>query len=492
MNRPALHRPASLQGRLLLWLLGLVAGVWALTALQTWVDMRQQLDELLDSHLAQAAALLVAQQTREIEGDHNDSLDSGPVQALDAPGMDAPALHHYAPKVAFQVFHEGELVLRSANAPDTPMGTGWREATHDGAAPDPEHERSGFQTVEIERHQWRIFTALGAERDVRVYVGERVDTRDDIAWSALRSMLGPMALALPLLALALAWAVHHGTAPLRALDASLSQRGPQDLQPVHVDDAPAEMLPMLSALNRLFQRITELMESERRFTADAAHELRTPIAAIRMQAQVALGEHDDAQRRHALQATLKGCDRATHLVEQLLTLSRLEGGATPALRPVELSALVRSVLSEVALQALHKQQELEFEAPMAAAASAEPPVCQVQGDATLLGVLVRNLVDNAIRYSPRGATVRIDLGRGDDGALRLRVQDSGPGMSEADRARIGERFFRVLGSGEGGSGLGWSIVRRIAQVHGAQLKLDRSAELGGLDVQVVWRAAQVI
>jgi two-component system sensor histidine kinase QseC len=488
---------------MLLWLLSLIIGVWLLTALQTWVDMRQQLDELLDSHLAQAAALLVAQQTREIEGgDHKDH--GGPsVQAAEPAGLDAPALHRYAPKVAFQVFHEGELVLRSANTPDAPLGVGWHEAAHDGDLLDPDHARSGFQTVEIEQHRWRVFTALGAERDIRVYVGEQVDTRDDIAWAALRGMLWPMAVALPLLALAVAWAVHHGVAPLRSLDASLAQRGPQDLQPVTIADAPVEMLPMLDALNRLFGRITTLMESERRFTADAAHELRTPIAVIRMQAQVALGEPDADLRRHALQATLQGCDRATRLVEQLLTLSRLEAGAAPALHPVDLTALVRSVLSDVALLALHKQQELEFiapdasvqisdapdlEPPAAAAASVAQsvrPACIVDADPTLLGVLVRNLADNAIRYSPRGARVRITLGQA-EGRPRLCVEDSGPGLSEAHRARIGERFFRVLGSGEGGSGLGWSIVRRIAAVHGATLRLDRSADLGGLAVLVSW------
>jgi two-component system sensor histidine kinase QseC len=243
------------------------------------------------------------------------------------------------------------------------------------------------------------------------------------------------------------------------------------------------MKPMLDALNGLFSRIGALMEAERRFTADAAHELRTPIAAIRMQAQVAMGEPDAAQRRHALQATLAGCDRATRLVEQLLTLSRLESGAAPALQPVDLVALVRQVLSDLAMQAVHKQQELEFDPPPPDAAP-----CRVAGDPTLLGVLVRNLVDNAIRYSPRQAAVRIEL-RSTTDAVQLSVHDSGPGLNDADRARIGERFFRVLGSGEGGSGLGWSIVRRIAAVHGAEVRLDRSAALGGLAVDVSWPSA---
>jgi two-component system sensor histidine kinase QseC len=289
-----------------------------------------------------------------------------------------------------------------------------------------------------------------------------------------------MALALPLLALAAWWAVYSGVAPLRRLGEKLAMRQPQSLHPVVLAGAPSEMTPMLDELNGLFARIAELMESERRFTADAAHELRTPIAAIRTQAQVALGEADFGLRRHALQSTLEGCDRATRLVEQLLTLSRLEAGAAPQLGHLDLAALVRSVLAEQAIHALHKQQTLELDVP--------PDACSVAGDATLLAVLVRNLIDNAVRYSPREATIKVAVTRSES-AVQLSVQDSGPGIAEADRARIGERFFRVLGSGQGGSGLGWSIVRRIATVHGAEVRLGKSAALGGLDVTVSWSAA---
>ena len=172
-------------------------------------------------------------------------------------------------------------------------------------------------------------------------------------------------------------------------------------------------------------------------------------------------------------------DRATRLVEQLLTLSRLEAGAAPQLGQLDLAALVRSVLAEQAIHALHKQQTLELDVPTEA--------CSVAGDATLLAVLVRNLIDNAVRYSPREATIKVAVTRSTS-AVQLSVQDSGPGIAEADRARIGERFFRVLGSGQGGSGLGWSIVKRIATVHGAEVRLDKSAALGGLDVMVSWSA----
>ena len=234
------------------------------------------------------------------------------------------------------------------------------------------------------------------------------------------------------------------------------------------------MTPMLDALNRLFQRITELMASERRFTADAAHELRTPIAAIRTQAQVALAATDDASRSHALQGTLQGCDRAARLVEQLLTLSRLESGAAPTLVSVDLNAVVRQVVADLAPQALAKRQAIEVRATEA---------YPVEADTLLLSVLVRNLVDNAIRYSPSDAKVSITISS-TDSDVRLSVDDSGPGMTEGDRNRLGERFFRVIGSGQTGSGLGWSIAQRIAHAHRATVCVARSSSLGGLSVEV--------
>jgi two-component system, OmpR family, sensor histidine kinase QseC len=233
---------------------------------------------------------------------------------------------------------------------------------------------------------------------------------------------------------------------------------------------------MLEALNGLLQRIAGLMESERQFTADAAHELRTPIAAIRAQAQAALGEGDTARRRRALEATIEGCDRAARLVEQLLTLSRLEAGSAQPLVRLDLGPLVRSVVADAAPQAIERQKVIEFDA-------AEP--CPLLGDATLLSVLARNLVDNAILYSPRQGTIKVAVSRTAD-AIRLKVEDSGPGMATQDIERLGQRFFRVLASGESGSGLGWSIVKRIAAMHGAAVQVGRSHGLGGLSVEIVF------
>lgn len=439
--------PRSLQGRLLVLLLGLVAGVWLAVAALTWFDVRHELDELLDGHLAQAAALLVVRQVGEMEDDGRH--------------VDAPALHRYAPKVAFQVFHEGRLVLHSSNAPEAPM-----------LAPAA-LQANGFRTVVIGGATWRVFAAHGQERDVRVLVGEQVVSRQAILWAVLRSALAPMLLALPLLAAAAWWAVRRGVAPIKALGRTLAQRQPSMLQAIALDGAPSEMTPMLDALNDLFRRITTLMESERRFTADAAHELRTPIAAIRAQAQVALAATTDAQRSHALHATLEGCDRTARLVDQLLTVSRLESGAAPTSVAVDLGSVARQVVAELAPLALAKRQSIEVDADRS---------CEVHADAALLSALLRNLVDNAIRYSPPGATVKVGATPG-AGSSRLTVDDSGPGMGAADIEKLGQRFFRVIGSGQSGSGLGWSIVRRIAGALGADVRVDRSV-LGGLAVEL--------
>jgi two-component system sensor histidine kinase QseC len=455
-------RLASLQARLLAPVLTATVAVWLAAALGVWRDARHELDELLDGHLAQAAALLVAQQGVEIE--HRREGDG--VGEDDAP-IDAPVLHRYGPRVAFQVWHEGRLVLRSAQIGSVPLGV----------------HPSGFATRRIDGVEWRVFAARGAEHDIRVYVGERTDARAHILRSVLDGSLGPLLVALPLLAALLWWAVRRGLEPLRRLGLAVAQRDPQALQPLATDPAqaplPAEITPLVDALNTLFARIAGLIETERRFTADAAHELRTPIAAIRAQAQVALGAGDDeATRVAALRHTLAACDRATRLVEQLLTLARLEASGTAAREAVDLVRVARDVLAELAPFALARGQTLSLDGV---------PNATVRGAPLLLAVLVRNLVDNALRYAPDGARVAVDVTQERDG-VTLRVQDSGPGLDEAQRARLGERFFRMLGNALPGSGLGWSIVRRIALAHGAQITTARSQALGGLDVTVSFAA----
>ncbi|HEX9173974.1 MAG TPA: ATP-binding protein [Telluria sp.] len=439
----------SLQSRLLWLVLGVVTFAWLLALAATWTDARHELDELLDSHLAQAAALLVVQQSSELgEEEHR---------------PDAPSLHRYAPKVTFQVFHEGRLTIRSANAPDLPLVDRQSQV------------QAGFANVLHAGATWRVFTARGAENDVQVYVGERLESRNAILRAVLRSVLWPLVIVLPVLALAVWWAVRLGLLPLHQLGKLLAHRRPEALEPLPVTGMPKDILPMVASLNGLFERIAALIENERRFTSDAAHELRTPIAAIRAQAQVALGEPDDVLRRRALMQTLEGCDRATRLINQLLTLSRLEAGSATALVTVDLAAICRDVLAEMAPVALGKSQSLEFEGVSNH---------MVRGDATLLRVLIRNLVDNAVRYAGHGARIVTRLLAGDE-TFSLVVEDSGPGLSAEERAKLGARFYRKSGAAESGSGLGWSICERVCRVHDFTLLVEPSTELNGLRVRVV-------
>jgi two-component system sensor histidine kinase QseC len=456
-----LPRLRSLQARLLGLLLLMVALVWLGAAVLTWRDASDEIGELLDGHLAQSAALLIVQQTyRDIGASDDHGADDTHERE------DAPALHKYAPKVAFQVFHEGELTMRSSNTTSAPMSKVVR----------------GFSTVRLpDSSQWRVYGAAGNEGDVQVFVGELVKSRESILWAVLLAMLMPLMYALPLLAVVGWLAVRNGLAPLRQLGQAVARRQPQALDPVVLKNVPAEIDPVVKSLNALFERIQTMMASERRFTSDAAHELRTPIAAIRTQAQVALGAGDDtAQRQHALLFTLAGCDRASHLVEQLLTLSRLESSSSaPPSGLVDLAGVTRRVAGELAMTALGRGQELGLEAPEHA---------YIQADDILSGVLVRNLLDNALRYSPEGARVGISV-KSEADQVTLQVEDSGAGLSEADMARLGERFYRVLGTGQTGSGLGWSIVRRIAHVYQASVEVTRSEKFGGLCITIRWGKA---
>jgi len=438
-----LAAPRSLQGRLIAMLIVVVTGVWLAAATLTWIDARHELGELLDSHLAQAAALLVAQQAREVDDD-----------AL----ADAPNLYRYATHVAFQVWNGDQLLLHSVNAPHLRMSIRDR----------------GFETRTIDGTVWRVFAARGGAQNLQVFVGEQIGARDDILATISANLLAPLALMLPLLALGSWWAVRAALVPLRRLGTQISARPAHSLEPVQVAEAPSEMAPLLAALNGLFERMAAMLESERRFTADAAHELRTPIAAIRIQAQVAMANATTAERARALQATVAGCDRAAHLVDQLLQLARLESAAAP-LGIVDLAAIARRKLAELFPSAIGKDQTLDLDAP---------PQCLVAGDEALVGVLIRNLADNAIRYSGRGARIAVGVRAGP--VAELRIEDSGPGLSAPDQARLGERFFRGLGTDAPGSGLGWSIVQRIARVHGLQIQVQSSQRLGGLAVHVRW------
>ena len=446
MSRPA--RPLSLKQRLLLSLLGSIALAWLATAVFSYFDAVHELDELLDAHLAQTAAMLVTQAGHEVEEIDTDR---------------TPRLHKHAKRAAFQIWENGNaLRLHSAGVPTVRMS--------------PQNE--GFSDAVIGGKRWRVFSAWDDERRYLVQVGERYEGRRDIALSIVKNLLLPLLFALPVLGLLVWLNVARTLRPLAALGRQVAQRDPGTLVALDSGEIPAEVMPLVESLNRLFQRVAQLIDNERRFTADAAHELRTPLAALKTQAQVARGAVDAAARTRALDNVIAGCDRATHLVQQLLTLARLdpEEPASKA-EACDLRVLARAAVAELAPYALSRKIEIDL---------AEGAPVGVPGNAGLIAILLRNLIDNAIRYSPEGGSVLV-LAAGDDRTGTLTVTDQGPGIPAEERNKVGQRFYRVLGTEESGSGLGLSIVKRIAELHGATVSLDEGEQGAGLSVSVTFR-----
>ena len=442
--------PRSLQTRLLTTVLALVLVAWGIAAALAWHETDEEVSDLLDAHLAQTAALLRLQ----------------PLDELDESRLnEAPELDKHQPRVVFQLWHEDQLLARSASAPQEPL---------------TQRRKRGFADSQVDGKAWRVFVTQGRESDVRIVVGELQSVRREIVLASLTSILKPMAWALPLLALGIWWAVRGSVRPLGRLGNAVATRQPQSLAPLSTEGVPPEVLPLVTALNELFQRMARLLATEQQFTADAAHELRTPIAGIRMQAQVAQGATNTQERATALQATVQGCDRATRLVEQLLQLARLDAEATPDRSSTPLADVARQVAADLQATAERRQQRIVLREPMA-------PDVHIPLPEPLARVLLRNLLDNALRYSPEGAEVQLQINELGDGHAQLSVEDSGPGLTPEEQARLGERFFRVLGTGQSGSGLGWSIIQRIARLHHLQVGTDRSPGLGGLRVTVRWK-----
>ncbi|MBE0623983.1 MAG: sensor histidine kinase N-terminal domain-containing protein [Burkholderiales bacterium] len=443
MMNPAPAPAYSLKRRLLLALLGGITLVWLATAVFSYFDARHELDELLDAHLAQSASLLLAQtghETEEIDTEH------------------MPQLHKRARNVAIQMWENGNtLRLHSPSAPAERLS----------------QQDEGFSDARVAGKRWRVFSAWGPERRYLVQVGERYETRDEIAADLAKNLLLPLLFALPLLGLLVWFNIAHALRPLAALGRQVAARDPGNLGTLDAGAVPAEVLPLVENLNRLFERVAQLIENERRFTADASHELRTPLAALKTQAQVALASNNDAERSHALERVIAGCDRATHLVQQLLTLARLDPDEPGGKAEVcDLQALARTAVAELAPFALSRKVEIDL---------AEGAAVEITGHAGLIAILLRNLIDNAIRYSSEGGSVHVRAARAGAAAV-LTVTDQGPGIPAAERDKVGQRFYRVLGTEEFGSGLGLSIVKRIAELHGAGFGLGEGERGKGLTV----------
>lgn len=447
----------SLQTRLTMMVLCTVMLFGLIAGYESYENATHEADEIFDAQLAHFAQnLMIA--AAHINGDEEE------VEHMSAPSYDFQKI------VVFQVWSTNgtppKSLLRSSNIP----------GTISEQVPD-----EGFSDIEWKGQRWRYYRQRDAQRGVDVLVGEDDKDRHELAREVAWNNFAPFLFGLPLLALFTMLAIYFGLRPLRNLTESLHQLSPEQLNPITIHDAPKEITPVIEALNSLLGRIARAIENERRFTADASHELRTPLAALQAQVQAAQLSDNKAERMECLANAVQGAERMSHLVGQLLTLSRLDE-LSPAINfeAVNLAEFLQECCAELGATALSKNITLEF------LPEAHP---MLSGSADMLRIMFRNLLDNAIRYTPKGGRVDVVLRLAGGQQAELEIADSGTGVPDENLALLGQRFNRLNQAAEDGVGLGLSIVRRIAEIHRAQVIFSRSAVLGGLSVKVVFPAA---
>lgn len=363
--------------------------------------------------------------------------------------------------IQFQVWNNhGDLVLRSPSAPKKPLS----------------RVKEGFSTNWVDHQLWHVFTDIDELTNFRIDVAERSDFREELEGRVTQDSIFIMLITYPFLGILIWIIVGRGLDSIRQVTDELRLRKPSNLEPVSLEVVPTEIQPLVDELNELFTRLHEAFEREKRFASDAAHELKTPLAALKTQTQVAMMIKDPEELKAALEKIIAGADRSTHVVHQLLTMSRMAPQATiQQEETVEIVSLAREVISEVVISAIEKDIEVELDAPN--------DNIQFTGYPTAVGIMIRNLVDNAIRYCPSGSLVKVGISQTTKHVV-LTVADNGPGIPEDLRERVFERFFRVLGTKTSGSGLGLGIVQQIAQIHHANIELSEPKVGTGLVISV--------
>jgi signal transduction histidine kinase len=330
----------------------------------------------------------------------------------------------------------------------------------------------GLATLNVEGRAWRAYSVATGDRVIQI--AQPVEIRSRLAARAAWRSIVPLLLMAPLAAIGIWWLAARNLAPLDRLAGEVRSRDEQSLAPLAMGGLPDEVSPLARALNALLERLRHSLDTQRAFVADAAHELRSPLTALKLQLELLRRAGTDSEREAARDAIGTGIDRATRLVEQLLALARSEpGGAAPLKERIDLAEIARAAVAETIPFAASRGIEFELVA-------AAPTF--VVGDTASLALLARNLVDNAARYSPSGSRVQVAIAATPMGVL-LRVDDAGPGIPEAERERVFDRFYRRAEGDESGSGLGLAIVKSVGAMHGATVSLDRSPA-GGLRVDV--------
>ena len=447
---------ASIRRRLLGQLLLALGLVWSTVAAITYHRAYGEIEDVYDGQLSQTASVLKEVMLVDPEwsayvlGDQRDP---------------ARYRHKYEKRLSFQLWREGHLIARSFGAPDFPLA-----------------DRHGFSDQTIKDTRWRVFGLRSKDASEVLFVGESYEIREELVRYITRDALLPLLVSMPILAFLIWYAIGRGLQPIHRVARAVAQRSPDQLDPVDIDTVPNEIRPLAAALNRLFECLQKALAKERRFTSDAAHEMRTPLAIIKTHAQIAARAAHPAEKDRAIRYVIEGVDRSSHLVLQMLTLARLDPD-NPSLRlsPCSLVDVAAAVQRELHPMQSAKHIRLELKAD---------PRTRVMGYAPGLGVLLRNLLDNAIRYTPAGGRVLVETREEGEHCL-LEVVDTGPGIAQEERERIFERFYRPAGQRQPGAGLGLSIVAEICRLHQAAITLGTGPGGQGLSVSVrLQRAAE--
>lgn len=336
----------------------------------------------------------------------------------------------------------------------------------------------GFSDRVIDGDDWRIYASLNDKSQTKIVVAELYNIRRELADDIARSNANILLITYPVFGLLVWFIINLALRSITRVTNEISSRASTYLEPVQLTAIPIEIKPLVAELNQLFIRLKLAFERNKRFAADAAHELRTPLAALKTHVQVALKADNEADRKKALQKVIESVNRSSHVVAQLLTLSRLgEEEALTDIKSLDLHKLATEIIAYLAPQALEKNIEIELAPP--------PHRPIVIGNDTALGILIRNLVDNAIRYTPPEGAVKVSIIE-TESQIIFRVEDTGPGIPIELRERVFERFYRILGTKASGSGLGLAIVSQITALHHATIHLGTPANHSGLQFDVAF------
>jgi two-component system sensor histidine kinase QseC len=443
----------SIRRRTLTLILGLVIiGLLILTTVNVH-DSNHEIAEVYDAQLATNARLLQGVMRMPLARQEHAQLYQAFNQAL---GQADPKVdgHPYESKIAFQVWDlQGNLLVHTPSAPSL---------TH---AP----QYTGFSDIDdLGKHQWRTFVLKDEQHNLLIWVGERDDVRSDLVNRIVRHTVLPNLIGSLLLMAAIWLAIGWGLKPLANLAAILRGRHPGSLEPLQLAPLPSELEPMQAALNRLLGQIQDVLSRERRFIADAAHEMRTPLAVLRVHAQNVLEAHNEAQQRESLNYLIVGVDRTTRLVNQLLTIARLEPNAGLATTTrTDLVKTVRATLVQLTPWVLSRGLELSFES--------REQACLVTTDVSAIDIALQNLVTNAVNFSPPEGQITVTL-QFSGKRYQLAVTDQGPGIDEAERERLFERFYSR--ANDQGVGLGLTIVQAVAVRLGGEIRLENVSPHG--------------